>query len=110
MDFGELCEDLQMQVIRAVKDSSRDREVLIRMNPFLEEACILEECRDLISHNREIIAREYSVQRNRERLLKAYGKVCGTTPVQRIQGDLLLQMFNTPDANHLLLCDLSYDE
>ncbi len=110
VDFGELSEDLQMQVIRAVKDSSRDREVLIRMNPFLEEACILEECRDLISHNREIIAREYSVQRNRERLLKAYGKVCGTTPVQRIQGDLLLQMFNTPDANHLLLCDLSYDE
>ena len=72
IDFGELSEDLQMQVIRAVKDSSHDRDELMELNPFLERGCVAGDWKDLITCNRAIIAREYSVQKNRERLLKMY--------------------------------------
>ena len=110
VDFGELCEDLQMQVIRAVKASSGDRDTLMELNPFLNEGCTAGDWNDLITYNREIIARDYSVQRNRERLLKMYKEVSEFTPKQRIRGDVLLHIFNTPGASHLLLCDQSYDE
>ena len=110
VDFGELCEDLQMQVIRAVKASSGDRDTLMELNPFLNEGCTAGDWNDLITYNREIIARDYSVQRNRERLLKMYKEVSEFTPKPRIRGDVLLHIFNTPGASHLLLCDQSYDE
>ena len=110
VDFGELCEDLQMQVIRAVKASSGDRDTLMELNPFLNEGCTAGDWNDLITYNREIIARDYSVQRNRERLLKMYKEISEFTPKQRIRGDVLLHIFNTPGASHLLLCDQSYDE
>jgi glycosyltransferase involved in cell wall biosynthesis len=109
VDFGELSEDLQMEVIDAVKGSSHERDVLIELNPFLRKGCDAGEWSGLIAHNREIIAREYSVQRNRERLLNIYDKACSFTPRQRIRGEELLHIFNTPEANHLLLCDQSYD-
>jgi glycosyltransferase involved in cell wall biosynthesis len=110
VDFGMLSEDLQKQVIEAVLGSSQNRKALIDVNPILRRISDFEEFRDLIAHNREIVAAEYSAQRNRERLLSTYEKVYRAAPVQRVRGDVLLRMFNKPDDNYLLLCDISYDE
>ena len=109
VDFGELSEDLQMEVIGAVKGSSHERDMLMELNPFLLKGCNAGEWSGVIAHNREIIAREYSVRRNRERLLNIYDEVFSFTPRHRIHGEKLLHIFNTPEANHLLLCDQSYD-
>ncbi len=110
VDFGMLCEDLQKQVIEAVLSSSRHRKALIDLNTILQRVSDFEESRDLIAHNREIVATEYSAQRNRERLLSVYEEVCRVAPVQCVRGDMLLRMFNKPEDNYLLLCDISYDE
>ena len=110
VDFGELSEDQQMHVIRSVKSSPQGRKALMDENPFLHEGCGSGDWDDLVAYNRGVVSREYSANRNRERLLRIYEKVDSVTPRQRIQGDKLLHLFNSPEASRLLLSDYSYDE
>jgi glycosyltransferase involved in cell wall biosynthesis len=110
LDFGELSEDQQMHVISLVKHSSREREALMDVNPFLREGCGSGDWDDLVSYNRGVVSREYSAHRNRERLLQIYERVESVTPRQRIRGEKLLNLFNSPEASRLLLSDYSYDE
>jgi glycosyltransferase involved in cell wall biosynthesis len=108
VDFGELNEDMQMQVIMAVKNSGANRNTLVDMNPFLSGGCDSGDWHDLVERNRKIVSREYSVQKNRERILNMYRKVLAFTPRHHINVDKLLHIFSTPESNHLLLCDQAY--
>jgi hypothetical protein len=125
VDFGVLSEDLQRQVILGIGESNLHKEELLGLNPSLInlrqltgdadggstgsiENPLLRE--DTVSHNRAIVAREFSSEKNRERLLHVYDCVARVEPVHAIDGNVLLRLFNTPESSNLLLCDLSHDE
>jgi glycosyltransferase involved in cell wall biosynthesis len=109
VDFGMLSEDLQCQVIQRAARSGRSRRKLISLNPFLEKLIYLEEDNPIIEHNQSVIAAEYSPSKNKERLLETYRKVAQKTPQGSIRKEVPLRRFNTPEKNHLLLCNSSYD-
>ncbi len=109
VDFGMLSEDLQRQVVQRVVRSKGSRRRLVHLNPFLEKLIYLEQDYPIIEHNRLVIASEYSLKKNRERLLETYRKVAQKTPHQSIKKEVLLRRFNAPEKNHLLLCNSSYD-
>jgi hypothetical protein len=125
VDLGMLSEDLQRQVIENVRESCRYREELLELNPPLRSLCQFSRAArcgsggktenpllqaETISHNRDVVSREFSVERNRERLLHVYDRVAGVDPVHTVDGTAILRRFNTPASNYLLLCDQSYDK
>jgi glycosyltransferase involved in cell wall biosynthesis len=110
LDFGMLSEDLQRQAITCLLESPREREAFGRMNPGLGGLSGSMPGHELISHNRNIVARGFSPVRYRERLLDIYESVKRGAPVQSIRPEALLRGFNTPERGNLLLCDQSYDE
>jgi len=110
VDFGMLSEDLQRQVILKLKNSPDLHRDLMELNHRLGWITGLKQSGELVSRNREIVAREFSAQRNRERLLRTYESVCEVSPVQAVRSDVLLRVFNIPETGNLLLCDQSYDE
>jgi glycosyltransferase involved in cell wall biosynthesis len=112
VDFGMLNEELQRQVINCLlgPGAPAAKDELLRLNPGLDTIATAERVRDLIPRNRAVVSRVYSVERNRERLLETYERVCSVTPTHSIRRDALLRAFNRPEAGHLLLCEQSYAE
>jgi hypothetical protein len=62
----------------------------------------------VIRENRGIIQEEYSLQKNRDNLLRIYDKVLTVSVTHDIDKHVLLDAFNTPEKHSLLLCDRAY--
>jgi glycosyltransferase involved in cell wall biosynthesis len=108
-DYGMLCESLQRQVILNLQESRPLRREFAELNPPLLNLTSHEWSEPLVPRNRAIVSREFSSEKNRERLLKTYEEVSRVTPSQAIQRDVLLRRFNEPETFHLLLCDGTCD-
>lgn len=108
VDFGMLSEDLQQRVIEGMLCSEELRRSVVAVNPFLEEATSSAISSDVIEGNRSVVEEHYSLERIGELLLEVYAKVMSTSPLHRIDKSTLIRLFNSPERNHLLLCDASY--
>jgi len=75
-DFKDLEPEDQKMLIVRILESSREREKLIRMNPFLES--LFDPVEDEIIHrNREIIRNQFSVPHYGKRLFALYKNILG---------------------------------
>lgn len=110
VDFGMLDEELQQDVINKMLNSEEFRRHFISFNPFLEDAITTEISSSVIEKNRRIVEQHYSTERVGELLSEIYEKVMNTSPVHRIDKGALIGFFNSPEKNHLLLCDASYEK
>jgi glycosyltransferase involved in cell wall biosynthesis len=109
VDYGMLCESLQRQVILNLQESPPLRREFAELNPHLPDLASHESFEPLVPRNRAVVSREFSAEKNRERLLETYEEVSRVTPSQVIDGDELLRGFNGPKTFHLLLCDGTCD-
>ncbi len=108
IDFGILSEDLQKQVILNILKSKSKYNKILDLNPGLRNISFSKESRGMIESNKKIIKDEYSPERNRSILLDVYRKVLSVAVTQSIDKRVLLDTFNTPEKNFLLLCDSAY--
>ena len=92
VDLALLNEPLQAGVINRCRRSDHDREALIGLNPFLARPGEVSQTAALIEANAAAVARHYSREADRCRLLAAYDRAC-LPVVQRIDRDRLLDAF-----------------
>jgi len=109
VDFGYLNENHQKQVIRSILEKPDDRKNVLDLNPFLSDIDVLSGQRGRIEANRLAVERQYSLERNRERLLHIYNRVTHVTVDHKIDRLRLLAAFNTTGKSQLLLCDDSFE-
>ena len=108
VDFGVLSEDLQMQALVGIVDDDSHRKKVLDVNPLLSDTNLFKESPGLISRNRSIVETEFSGERIRSLLLKAYEGVLGRTVFQSVNKAVLLCTFNRPEKNCLLLCESAF--
>ncbi len=109
VDFGILSEDLQKEVILAVLQKEKNRRKILDLNSFLVNNTFFYGSEELIEHNRDIVRTEYSAKKNGETLLGVYERVLSGRVLHRIDKEVLLDAFITPEQNALLLCDSGYE-
>jgi len=102
IDFGRLDEDLQQGVIRRLSASPSERAAL-RPNGLK----LPEDGDDTITHNRDIIAREYSLQRYGQQLMAIYQALLeephtGDGVAGRLDAGAILDRFLAPENLYLL--------
>ncbi len=73
-DFSQLTQEHQMQVIRQLKNDQESREAFLKRNAFISDL-LNSIAPDLIESNRQIIARDYSIESYAHRLEKLYQKI-----------------------------------
>ncbi len=108
LDFGYLNEKLQKQVISSVYEKPDNRKNVLDINPFLSNIDALSGQKKRIEANRLAVERQYSLEKNQERLMRIYNQVQNITVDHKIDRLRLLAAFNTPERNQLLLCDDSF--
>ena len=108
IDFCYLNGSLQKQVIQNLLNSKTKYQKVLDMNPFLENIVFSDNEREIVEANKKVVESEYSLQNNRNNLLKIYNKVLNKKVTQSINKQVLLETFNTPQQSHLLLCDSAY--
>ncbi len=109
IDYGYLNGSLQKQVILNIINSRKKYKKVLDINPFLENIVFSDNECEIVDANKKIVESEYSLQNNRNILLKVYDKVLNRKVTQSINKRVILEMFNTPQQSHLLLCDSAYD-
>lgn len=102
VDFGMLDEFFQKQVLRALLADPGKKEHLKDINPFLENPAAPDEAHRLISHNRQVVLKEFNAGAYRNRLLAAYKAAQQRTVKQRIDKYRLAAFFLNPKAFSLL--------
>lgn len=77
IDFGDLDEPLQEQVIRRVSESDADRRSVLDANPWIDQAFSSQpgQAAELVRHNVELIGRHFSLSASGRRLLDLYKRV-----------------------------------
>lgn len=82
VDFGDLDEPLQRQVIRAACRSKANRRRLFDGNPGLESMLTgkAERADETIRHNAAVVASQFSLAASGRRLGDVYGRLLGTGP------------------------------
>ena len=77
VDFGQLDETLQQQVIRTVRGSQENRRRVIQSNPWLDDVFSIrpEVASKVIRHNSRAIVDQFSLPPSGRRLLKLYGQL-----------------------------------
>ncbi|HEB31120.1 MAG TPA: hypothetical protein ENI15_09635 [Spirochaetes bacterium] len=108
IDFGYLNGILQKQVMLNLINSRKKYKKVLDINPFLENIVFSDNEREIVDTNKKIVESEYSLQKNRDNLLKVYDKVLNRKVTQSINRKVLLETFNTPQQSYLLLCDSAY--
>ncbi|MGQ9614871.1 MAG: hypothetical protein ACUVWJ_00550 [Spirochaetota bacterium] len=106
VDFGMLDEELQKEVITKMLSSEDLRRNVVSLNPFLKNATNSSISSNIIEKNRRIVEEHYSAERISGLLLDVYDRVISTSPVHGIEKTTLIRFFNSPEKNHLLLCDV----
>jgi hypothetical protein len=82
VDFGDLDEPWQRQVLKRVLDDPGSRQSVFDHNPGLEAALAVgrEGAAAAIEHNARVIHEHFSLVPSGERLLKVYGAIADTPP------------------------------
>jgi len=109
VDFGYLNEKLQKQVIVSILEKPENKRNMLDLNPFLSNIDELSAAEEYIESNRSAVKQQYSLEKNRERLMYVYNQVRRSTVVQAIDRIKLLFAFNTPERSQLLLCDAAFE-
>jgi hypothetical protein len=102
IDFGMLDELSQKSVISSLIPRGRNTSRLIRINPFLAEPDAVTNKSRLIAHNRQAVLKNFSPDQYRKNLLKIYHKTRSTPVIQKINKDVLVSFFLTPEKFSLL--------
>lgn len=108
IDYGYLSEGLQRQVIFQVQKNRKNYKKILDLNPFLEKISSFEGWEQLVENNRKIVTEEYSLTKNRVTLMNVYERVLNVEVKHSIDKRVVLDAFNTPEKNFLLLCDSAY--
>ncbi len=99
LDFGDLDETLQQQVIRIVSRSEADRRRVLDLNPWIGEALKPRKngAPEAIEHNIRVIAEHYGLEPSGRRLLDMYRRVAAGSrngiPEPLAQSDRILDSF-----------------
>ena len=93
VDFGDLDETSQRQIISRLLTDAAARANLVTLNPWLENVGVASESADIIANNRRAVADRYSPALYRERLLKIYDRTIHHPVRHRIDKRLLLDAF-----------------
>ncbi len=109
VDFGCLNEKLQKQVASSILEKPENRKNMLDLNPFLSNIDALSGQRERIEANRLAVERQYSLEKNRERLLHIYSRVIHVAVYHKIDRSKLLAAFNAPGKSQLLLCEDSFE-
>ena len=102
MDFGILDEFFQKQILQSLIIDPGKKKRLVDINPFLERYAIPADAHALISHNRQVVLKEFNAGVYRDRLLATYRAVQRNTVKQHIDKYRLAAFFLDPDAFSLL--------
>jgi len=109
LDFAFLSEELQKQVILQILEKKKNKKIMLDLNLFLENINDFDGSDSIIERNRRVVGEQYSMQKNRARLLDIYQRVVHTKVGHAIDNKSLLRAFNAPEKSHLLLCDAAYE-
>jgi len=96
IDFGMLDEQSQKQVILNLADNEKKRNRIKAINPHLEKMRISKEDAEVINENRQVVVREYSRDKYRQRLLDVYNKVINVDVSHSINKKVVLESFFNP--------------
>ncbi|MCA9073334.1 MAG: hypothetical protein KDA84_30630, partial [Planctomycetaceae bacterium] len=102
-DFGELDEEMQMQVIQRVHANSTAREELLAENPSLDLSTADQS--ELIAENKAIIREKYSLTGSGERLFAIYRNLLDSSPSEiepLLSSDGILSAFLDPQKFRLI--------
>jgi hypothetical protein len=106
VDFGQLHEKHQKQVIHRVSASAADAFRLKDLNPTLAEPARFKNDASLIRANREIVMDRYGAVRYQKNLLNIYGKVISRPVHHAVDKSALLAEFLRPETFSMLKwCD-----
>jgi hypothetical protein len=93
IDYGLLDEFSQKKVILQLAHYRKNREKLIRLNPFLSDPGKIAGKNALISENQAVIRQRYNPTLYRQRLGKVYHRVGSTAVKHRIDKTVLISEF-----------------
>ena len=105
IDFGLLSEYFQKKVISKVLSNKRNKELIIRFNPYLTKPGFA--CNDtkLISNNKKAVLQNYSKTIYKNNLIKIYKKIINYSVTHCIDKNILASYFLKPDNFSLLKWD-----
>jgi hypothetical protein len=93
IDFGFLDEAFQKKVIRRLLSDKANRKQMSLLNPSLLKIGKVSNAKDLIKSNSKAVLDNYSMARQRQKLLSTYKHVAATAVKQRIDKKKLLTEF-----------------
>ena len=102
IDFGQLDESSQMQVLSHLLADPDLKEQLALINPHVKGPRRVSGLRPLIGQNREVIQREFTIERYRQILLDTYRRVLDHSVRHRIDKASLFKQFFNLDSFSLL--------
>jgi hypothetical protein len=113
IDFGDLDEPLQEQVIRRVSESDADRRQVLDCNPWIDRAFSsdADQTAELVRHNVELIGRRFSLSASGQQLLDLYGRAVSSPRAGRPKplehAARILDQFLDLKRFHLIRTDLT---
>ena len=93
MDFGLLDEAFQKEVLQLLAADVKNRQQLVRINPFLGALPRLRPANELIASNRQAILKHYGPESYRRLLIETYRQVAATPVRQHIDRSVLAAAF-----------------
>lgn len=99
IDFGILDEEFQQQVLTNIKSGSPCFDEIRHQNPWLENlprGAFDSRLNRTISHNNQVIRKQYGSESYRRQLLDIYEKVTSVSITQRIEKEKVMKAFFDP--------------
>lgn len=93
IDFGLLDEAFQKKIIARILTEKKDRNVLIRLNPYLAHPGKMSKKQAVIERNHQAITKAYHWQTYQKTLMKIYARVTTETVRHQIDKQVLLTRF-----------------
>ena len=108
IDFALLDEPFQKAIISQVMSNRKEKNKLIRLNPYLASVGMVTDKQRLIQNNRQAVLSNYSKQIYKQKLIEIYNKVINVSVSHRIDKKMLLSCFIDPrDFSLLKWCEYS---
>lgn len=113
IDFGDLDERLQEEVIRRVCENETDRRRVLDLNPSIDRAFSAgaDQANELVDHNVELIGRRFSLSASGQQLLDLYGRAVSSPrtgrPKPLAHAARILDQFLDMKRFHLIRTDLA---
>ena len=93
IDFGLLDEALQKKVICRILSEKKDKDALVRLNPYLAQPGKIPQKEAVIKQNHRVITKTYNRQIYQETLMQIYTRVTKERVHQRIDKKVLITRF-----------------